>query len=319
MLKHFMKLLVLAGLATALLASGAWAQERLIYSFKTDAAANYDIYTMTPDEPSTAAPLLAGLGIDAWSPRVSPTGLKLAYIDKAGGAIYAANLDGTGAVALGNTVPASCLNWSSDGLTIYFWGAAAGDQAHAFYSIPVEGGMTTPLFGGQTYWCWFYDGGFEVYGVADPATGTVQDYFLFGANQIGQAQGKTDLIQLAVSAEAAALTVVFAGLGDNYTPSRGKVDGRIIFSADHDRAGSHNIYRLGDDGSATALADLYSGSPNWDEGQLRFVYIQQAGSSYGQTAYQGTMYIRHLDGDGGLFQQNTYGTAACPSFYTPAE
>lgn len=226
------------------------------------------------------------------------------------GAIYVANINGTGQLALGNTVPASALGWSSDGTAIYFWAATSRELPHAFYSIPAAGGTATPLSGGQSFWAWFYDGGFEVLAEAGV------DYLLFGANEFGQPGGKCNLLKLKASPAAEAPSVVFSGLGDIYTPSRGRLDGRLIFQADHDRRGSHRVYRLEDSGQATSLTELYSGSPCWNADQSRFVFIQQPVSTFGATAYQGKMWVR--SNDGSLVVQNSFGTAACPSFYTPA-
>jgi len=143
---------------------------------------------------------------------------------------------------------------------------------------------------------------------------------VFGANQTGQEGGKCDLLQLPVGTVAATPTAVFQGLGDNYTPSRNRVTGQVIFQADHDRRGSHAVYALEADGSNRVLTDLYSGSPAWSYDTStatpsadRYVYIHAGVSTFGQTAYQGTLHIVEASGTATVL--NTSGTAACPSFY----
>jgi len=296
-----------------------WAEELLIYSYKASAGDRYAIYTQMPGVADQRTPLISMEG-DAWCPRVSPAGTQVAFVEKTSGSIYVAGIDGSGITTLGNTVPASALGWSSDGAQVYFWGAADRANPHAFYSIPVTGGSTTSLFGGQTYWTWFYDGGFEVFQGTDPATGQVADHVMFGANQTGQDGGKCDLLQLPVGTAAATPTVVFQELGDIYTPSRNRVTGQVIFQADHDRRGSHAVYALEADGSNRVLTDLYSGSPAWSYDTStatpsadRYVYIHAGVSTFGQTAYQGTLYIVEASGTATVL--NTSGTAACPSFY----
>jgi|GEM_PF-1428727 len=301
---------ILIVLATSLPAS---AEERLIYAYKNNAAGNFAIYTKSLDTPDHGQELITISG-DAWMPRVSPDGTKVAYTGKVSGAIYVADINGRNRRALGNRVPARSIAWSSDGTKIYYWGSSSASSAHAFYRVPASGGTGTVMFGGRTYWCWFYDGGFDVFQVR-LASGRLQEYILFGASPTGTRGSKCNLLRLPVSDTAQPLTAIFNGLGDNYTPSRGSSNGRIIFQADNDRRGSHRIYRLNANGTTTSLSDLYAGSPRWNSTQARYVYVKASSSTYGARAYQGALWTRNADGTSHR-AQTTIGVAACPSFYT---
>jgi hypothetical protein len=219
-------------------------------------------------------------------------------------------MDGTAPLNLGNPVRAMSLAWSSDGTLIYFWA-----ENFAFYSIPAAGGEATPLFAGQTFWSWFNDGGFQVWGQLDETTGLVTDRIQLGFSPAGQFN-KVDLYEMAVTAEAAQPVLLFGGLGDNYTPSRG-VNGQIVFQADDDRAGSHRCWLLQDASTAVALTDLFSGSPVWSPSQAQIVYPLTTASTFGQTAYTGIIFSRRMD-DGAQVPQFTTGIGATPSFFPPA-
>jgi Tol biopolymer transport system component len=317
MKKHRGWLVALAALALVFSTSVAGAQERLLYSYQAAGSDHWVIYSMVPGAIDQGSQLIEYAG-DAWCPRVSPDGTRVAFADKGSGAIYVSNLDGTAFASLNNPVGASSLEWSSDGSQIYFWGQNSPSGAHSFYSVPSSGGDTTTLFGGQSYWCWFYDGGFEVYSEGD------QEYILFGANQTGQVAGKCDLLRLPVTTDPVGHTVVFDGLGDNYTPTRHATAGWIEFQADHDRRGSHAIYRLWPDGNTSQTAGLYAGSPSWNYDQTggearvyRLAYIHASSSTYGERAYQGTLFV--MNEDGSHVAQITSGEAACPSWYTPVD
>jgi hypothetical protein len=297
----------------------AWAEELLVYSFKATEAEPFAIYTQMPNAVDQRTPLVTLEGGEAWCPRVSLDGTRLALIEKTTGMIYVANIDGSGLVPLGNTVPASALDWSLDNATLYFWGAADRTAPHSFYSIPAAGGAVTPLFGGQTFWCWFYDGGFDAYPVQDPATGELVDMLLWSASQTGPGN-KVDLLRLPASTAAAAPIVMFGGLGDNYTPSYNRLTGQLLFQADHDRAGSHAIYFLDLDGSTNQLSGLYGGNPVWSldlstgtPAADRWAYVGAPQSTFGATAYQGTLYVVGMDGV--AVAQNSSGIAACPAFF----
>ncbi len=313
--------LIVLGAAAICLAMGVspvQAEELLIFSYKPTAETSYAIYTQMPGVVDQRTPLLSIAG-DAWCPRVSPDGTRVAFVEKSSGAIYVANIDGTAVTPLGNSTPASALDWSTDGIRLYFWGAADRRAPHGFYSVPVTGGATTPLWGGRTFWAWFYDGGFEVFAATD-ATGQSADHILVGASQSGQSGGKCDLLQVRVDAAAVTATVVFDGLGDIYTPSRNSLTGQILFQADHDRAGSHAVYVRESDGTTRVMSALYAGNPAWNYDTSRgtpsidrFAYVRAPMSSYGAAAYQGTLYVAGTDGS--LMALNTTGTAACPSFF----
>ncbi len=304
-------LLLTAFFAAALVfstAPGARAQdgEYLIFAYNTGAGFD-SIQWMVPDAADTQQPLVSMPGADLTCPRVSKDNVNMAFVDLGSGMIYAYEIGVTAPAPLGNSVPARSVAWSSDGAMIYFWGSD-----YVFYSIPAAGGATTPLFGGQAFWAWFNDGGFDVLGVARE-DGTFQDYILAGATT---AQfGKVNLIQLEVKAEAVDPVGLFAGLADNYTPSRGPVDGRFVFQADHDGAGSHRVYTFNpEDGTATALTDLFSGSPVWNSSQTFFAFAHAPASTYGATAYAGSINIRH-QADGAIVPQFTTGIGRTPSFY----
>ncbi len=296
-------LIVLA--LTAVPEARAQSGEYLIFPYKTGEFFD-TIQWMIPDATDTQQTLFSVSGANLNCPRVSKDNVNMAFVDSNSGMIFVGEIGVSAPVPIGNTVAAKSLGWSSDGTLIYFWGAD-----FVFYTIPAVGGATTPLFGGQAYWSWFNDGGFEVFGVLHD-DGTYQDYILAGATT---AQGgKVNLIQLEVKAEAVDPVGIFAGLGDNYTPSRGPLDARIVFQADHDRAGSHRIYGLNADGTATALTDLFSGSPAWNPSQTLFAFAQAPASTYGANAYQGIIYTRH-EADGVIIPQFTTGIGSTPSFY----
>ena len=311
-------LLVAAVVAAAwVLGAGqaAWAQDGEYLIFAYNGGGGFDsIQWMVPDATDTQQPLVTMPGADLNCPRVSRDNVNMAFIDLVSGMIWAYQIGVTEPAPLGNAIPARSLAWSSDGTRIYFWGSD-----FIFYSIPAAGGETTPLFGGQSFWAWFNDGGFEVLG--EPlADGTYQDHIQVGAADAPF--GKCNLLQLQVQAEAVAPVGLFVGLGDNYTPSRGPLDGRIVFQADHDRAGSHRIYTYNPvDGSSTALTDLFSGSPAWNPSQTLFVFPLTTASTYGSAAYQGIIFARH-EADGAVVPQFTAGVGRTPSFYgdlAPAE
>jgi hypothetical protein len=304
--------------AAFVLVSSALAEERLIFSFKATEGERFVVYSQVPNAVDQRTPVVT-LDGDAWCPRVSPDGTRIAVVEKLSGTIYVAGIDGSGLQAIGNTVPASALDWSLDGATLYFWGAADPAASHGFYSIPAAGGAVTPLWGGLTFWCWFYDGGFDAYPVQDPSTGQLFDMILWGASQTG-GPGKVDLMRLPAATEPAAPIVVFAGLADNYTPSFNRLTGQVLFQADHDGAGSHAVYLLEVGGSHRQLTALYSGSPVWSYDLStgtptanRWAYVLSPQSTYGATAYQGTLYVVGLDGV--AVAQNSSGIAACPSFF----
>jgi hypothetical protein len=315
--------LILSGLVTALaVASGApstSAEELLVYSFKASEAEPFAIYTQMPNAVDQRTPLVSLEGGEAWCPRVSLDGTRLALVEKTSGMIYVANIDGSGLMPLGNTVPASALDWSLDNATLYFWGAVDRTAPHGFYSIPATGGAVTPLFGGQTFWCWFYEGGFDAYPVQDPATGQLVDMLLWSASQTGPGD-KVDLLRLPAGTAADTPIVMFGGLGDNYTPSYNRLTGQLLFQADHDRAGSHAVYFLDLDGSTRPLSGLYGGSPVWSLDLStgtptadRWAYVGAPQSTFGATAYQGTLYVVGMDGV--AVAQNSSGIAACPAFF----
>ncbi len=288
--------------------SGAQDQggEYLIFAYKTGDFFD-TIQRMSAGATDTQQPLYSMPGVNLNCPRVSNDNVNMAFVDADTGTIFVSQIGVTDPVALANSIPARSLAWSSDGTLIYFWG-----PDFVFYSIPAQGGAATPLFGGQAYWAWFNDGGFDVMG-ALREDGTYQDYILAGATTAEY--GKVNLIQLEVKAEAVDPVGIFAGLADNYTPSRGALDGRFVFQADHDGAGSHRVYTFNpEDGTATALTDLYSGSPVWNSGQSLFAFVHAPSSTYGSTAYQGIIYTRH-QADGAIVPQFTSGIGVMPSFY----
>lgn len=307
---------VLAAAVCVLMAApGAWAQDGEYLIFPYNAGGGFDsIQWMVPDATDTQQPLVTMPGADLNCPRVSKDNVNMAFIDLTTGLIWVFEIGVSGPVPLSNPVPAKSLAWSSDGTQIYYWGSD-----YIFYTVPAAGGATTPLFGGQSFWAWFNDGGFEVYGEPQ-ADGSFTDHILVGAADAPF--GKCNLLQLQVQAEAVAPVALFAGLGDNYTPSRGPVDGKMVFQADHDMAGSHRIYTYNPaDGSSLALTDLYSGSPAWNPSQTLFVFPLTTASTYGSAAYQGIIFARH-EVDGAVVPQFTTGVGRTPSFYgdlAPAE
>ncbi len=310
--------LLLFALIFCLALPAAWAGEKIIFSYKADGVENYGIYTMGPGYTDEQTALLELPEVDAWCPRVSPDGKKVAFIDRKTAKIWLANMDGTDAHILETPVGAKSLAWSSDGNNIYFWATATSESdLEQFYSVPAAGGDASLLWGGQGYWAWFMDGGFGVQGVTNSDTGEVTDYILLGATTA--VFEKCNLLRIKVRTDPQEAETVFSGLGDIYTPVAGPVDGRLIFQADDDRAGSHAVYMMQDDGSASQMTDLYSGSPWWNSEQRWFVFIHADQSTYGQYAYQGRMYLKEVFEGGRLLEQTTSGTAACPQVYTEAE
>jgi len=311
------KILVTTFLAAALViaaGTGALAQDKDFLIFAYNSGNGFDsIQWMNPDQVDSQQPLVTMPGTDLTCPRVSKDNVNMAFVDLLSGMIYVYQIGVTAPTPIGNSVPARSVAWSSDGTTLYFWGSD-----YVFYSIPAVGGATTPLFGGQTYWAWFNDGGFDVLGVLQNAdedggnAGTYKDYILAGATTSNF--GKVNLIQLEVQEAAVDPVGLFAGLADNYTPTRGPVDGRLVFQADHDGAGSHRVYTLNPDGTTTILTDLYSGSPFWNATQTMFAYAHAGASTFGSTAYAGAILIRH-EADGSIVQQFTSGIGRTPAFY----
>lgn len=287
--------------------------EYLIFAYKTGDFFD-TIQWMIPDATDTQQFLFGVPGVNLNCPRASNDNVNMAFLDSDSGMIYVGEIGVSAPIPIGNSAAAKSLAWSSDNTLIYFWGSD-----FVFYSIPAAGGATIPLFGGQAYWAWFNDGGFEVFGAVQE-DGTFQDYILAGATTAEW--GKVNLIQLEVKTEAVDPVGIFAGLADNYTPSRGPLDGRLVFQADHDGAGSHRVYGLNADGTATALTDLFSGSPVWNPSQTLFVFARDTVSTFGATAYQGIIFSRH-EADGGIIPQFTTGVGRTPSFYgdlaTPEE
>ena len=284
-------------------------QERLVFAYKSGELFD-TIQEVVLDQTDTQT-LLVGLpGMNLWSPRVSPDTTRLAFLDKDGGFIWVSNMDGTAPLNLGNPVRAMSLEWSTDGTLIYFWA-----DNFVFYSIPAAGGEATPLFAGLPFWSWFNDGGFQVWGQADEVTGLVTDRIQLGYSPAGQF-GKVDLYELAVTTEVPQPALLFGGLGDNYTPNRG-ADGRIVFQADDDRAGSHRCWFLQDPATALPLTDLFSGSPVWSPSQAHIVFPLTTASTFGQTAYTGIIFSRRMV-DGAITPQFTTGVGATPDFYSPA-
>lgn len=290
--------------------------EQLIYSFRPPGEANYRIFISPPDAPDQGRPAAASVGHDAWGPRVSADGNTIAYVDRNTGFIWTMGLDGSELTQVTDSTPAATCNWSGDGTMIYFW-AKQVNRLAAFYQVVLETGEITSLFEGQAYWSWFNDGGFEVFAWANPETGETFDFIQFGANQLG-GQGKCDILQLRVSTEARAFTAVFGGLGDLFTPARGAVDNRLLIQADHDRAGSHRVYLIQADGAEVIMSDLFSGDPAWNRDQSLFAYIQAPDSNWGATTYQGSLWVKGVEAGATAVLINSTGTAARPSFFTPA-
>ena len=158
------------------------------------------------------------------------------------------------------------------------------------------------------------DGGFAVQAATNPDTQETTDYIVFGG--AAARFDKCNLLRIKVSPDYQAPETVFSGRNDNYTPSLGPVDGRMIFQADpQGLGGDHAVYMIMDDGSASAVTGLYAGNPSWNAAQTWFVYIRAGVSTRGATAYQGEMRIRYFDEAGAIQPQITHGVAACPQVY----
>jgi len=301
--------LVLLFPSSVLLAQEEPVQERLVFAYKSGDFFD-TIQSLILDQTDTQTPLVSLPGMNLWCPRVSPDSTRLAFVDKETGSVWVAGLDGAAPVNLANPVRAMSLAWSGDGALIYFWA-----DNFVFYSLPAAGGEATPLFAGQAFWSWFNDGGFQVFSQLDEATGLVTDRIQLGYSPAGQF-GKVDLYELAVTAALPQPALLFGGLGDNYTPSRG-LNGQIVFQADDDRAGSHRCWFLQDPVTALPLTDLYSGSPVWSPSQAHIVFPLTTASTFGQTAYTGIIFSRRMV-DGAITPQFTAGIGATPSFFPPS-
>ena len=307
-------------LGMVLLVGSAQAAQPLVYSWRASAQDFYAIYRTEAGLAGQGTQVVSLPDSDAWCPRVSPDGAKLAYVKRSDGSLWVANIDGSDQRWLTNQVQAYCLDWSSDGANIYYWGAEPGRDGmngQRFYSIPAEGGDESLLFGGQGFICYFYNGGFEVWAERDQDGNITTEYIMFGASATLSNWNRMVLWQAPVKSESFEGSIVLHFLGDVYTPNRGLVDGTVLVQADHDGAGSHRIYRRDSDTSATFMSDLYAGNPSWNQDQTAFVFIRAGESTWGQTAYQGTLSQRNLSDDS-VIALTSGGQAACPSFYIPA-
>jgi len=265
------------------------------------------VMRMEKDNPASLTEMMRMPGMNLWSPRVSPDGTRLAVVDWVWGLIYLVDLADNSQRLLDNKVAARSLEWSGDGRSIYFWG-----EDYRFYSLSLEEETTTTLFGGEKFWTWFNDGGFEVFTGLDEATGQARDFLLAGYSGSGL-YGKSNLFQLPVSAEEPQAAEVFTGLGDNYVPSRSP-DGRIIFQADDDRFGSHRCWLLLDREEVRPLTELYSGSPVWNGSGGSFAFVGAGSTNLGAAAYSGQVYLYDLE-IGAARPQLPAGQGATPTFY----